>query len=80
MGATEIAFDEQDVWRLARHVRLTAIHLNEHGRNSLYECGCCGQSVFAFRNNGSEIQHSRDCLYLIAKDVLAGAPPELGGS
>lgn len=67
-------FDQHDVWRLARHVRLNAIQLNDRGRNALYECECCGQSCNAYRNNGSEIPHAHDCLYLIAGDVLTGAP------
>lgn len=67
-------FDQQDVWRLARHVRLNAIQFDDCGLNAYYVCGCCERRINAYRNNGSEIPHASDCLYLIAGDVLTGCP------
>lgn len=74
MSQREPHFNPDDVRKVARAIG-SGLYTHEVGRNEHVTCQYCGAWQYAdYESDYKDFQHKLDCVVLVAKDLLTGAP------
>lgn len=77
MPAKVPQFVAEDVWRVAQAMLCDAVSERDHGRGGAYNtCQHCDERVW-WKEPYEKIVHKPNCLVLVARDLLTGAPEEI---
>lgn len=75
----EPQFKAEEVWAVAKALLENSVShdvSSSGGRNSYNECNHCKGRV-QWTESDEQIAHESHCAVLVARDLLAGAPPEV---